>query len=139
MSKEYCRCQRLYLYWDLLVTWCRTDIGIVCNLHWNYNAFYGNTAAYRGSLYILESVVILSGTNTFLNNTASEILEDDDEDDSWTFRGSGGAIYCEFSTLYINSEYSKSNTLKASLLQAIMWATMEVLYMLKTLSAPHIQ
>ena len=49
----------------------------------------------------------MSGTNTFLNNTASEILEDDDEDDYWTFRGSGGAIYCESSTLYINSEYSK--------------------------------
>lgn len=82
----------------------------MCNLHWNYNAFYGNTAAYRGSLYILESVVILSGTNTFFNNTASEeILKDDyeDIDDSWDIRGSGGAIYCESSTLYINSKYSK--------------------------------
>ena len=81
-----------------------------CVIFTGSDAFYGNVAAYGGSLYIIESVVILSGTNTFLNNTASEeILEDDyeDIDDSWDIRGSGGAIYCESSTLYINSEYSK--------------------------------
>ena len=81
-----------------------------CVIFTGSNAFYGNIAAYGGSLYIIESVVILSGSNTFLNNTASEeILEDDYEDigDSWDIRGSGGAIYCESSTLYINSNYSK--------------------------------
>ena len=79
-----------------------------CVIFTGNNAFCDNIAAYGGSLYILESVVFLSGTNTFLNNTAFEVLEDDDDDEdgSLIYRGSGGAIYCEFSILSIRSKYS---------------------------------
>ena len=76
------------------------------------NIFSDNSALYGGSVYILESVVTLSGTETFTNSsspeytrsfdTRAECFKDDEYD--W-FRGSGGAIYCRSSTLNINSQY----------------------------------
>jgi predicted outer membrane repeat protein len=76
------------------------------------NLFSVNVAPYGGSLYIFDSVVTLRGINTFIHNISPEVtfvdfqcLEDDESDDNW-YSGSGGAIYCNSSTLIINSEYS---------------------------------
>ena len=81
-----------------------------CVIFAGNNLFSGNSASYGGSLYIFESVVTLRGTNTFMYNISPEDDFDEflclkDDEDDW-FIGSGGVIYCNSSTLIINSEYS---------------------------------
>ena len=85
-----------------------------CVVFTGNNIFSDNSAHSGGSLYILlESVVTLSGINTFVNNTSEHYVnfrrircfEDAEYDIDWV-SCSGGAIYCRSSTLNINSEYS---------------------------------
>jgi hypothetical protein len=81
-----------------------------CVIFTGNNLFSSNSASYGGTLYIFESVVTLSGINTFMYNISPEDTIDEiqcleDDDDDW-FIGSGGAIYCNSSTLIINTEYS---------------------------------
>ena len=82
-----------------------------CVIFTGNNIFSDSSALLGGSLCILDSVVTLSGINTFMNNTSpkdtfdSQCLSlEDDVDES--FRGLGGAIYCRSSILSINSGYS---------------------------------
>ena len=79
------------------------------------NAFENNTASFEGSLHLFESVVFLNGTNSFINNNSSliesQIINDcnscysQEEIDTMLIL-SGGAIYCDYSNLAINGEYS---------------------------------
>ena len=85
-----------------------------CVVFTGNNIFSDNSAHSGGSLYILlESVVKLSGINTFVNNTSEHYVnfhrircfEDEEYDIDW-MSYSGGAIYCRSSTLNIDSEFS---------------------------------
>jgi predicted outer membrane repeat protein len=78
--------------------------------------FIGNLAVSGGSLYLFESIVILNGINTFLNNNSSKQYMDcnctytlqltDIDFRFYSLKGCGGAIVCVSSSLVINSEYS---------------------------------
>ena len=78
----------------------------------NIVSFIGNAASYGGSLYLFNSSVLLSGINIFANNNSSK--KDVHENDCCyskhrPTRNSGGAIFCNSSTLTIYGAYFYKN------------------------------
>ena len=77
-------------------------------------SFIANIASYGGSLYLFKSSVLLNGINFFANNNSPE--KDVHENDccyttskNHPTRSSGGAIFCDSSTLTINTAYFYKN------------------------------
>ena len=74
--------------------------------------FIANTAPYGGSLYLFKSSVLLNGINIFaINNSSKKDVHENDccYSKNRPIRSSGGAIFCDSSTLTIYGAYFYKN------------------------------